>query len=178
MFKPKKDFQIDKTELINFVNLNGDELEKVRKMRNSKKNRDWMYSRHLITRKEHSEFVNDLRRDNANFFWVVKHKGRYIGVIYLNRVDFDNKNAYIGLYSNPETPGVGNILMDCLKKMAFNSMELHTLKLEVIEINNRAIAFYKKSHFKQEGCLEEFIYRDGTWANVIVMGVKNQKGKL
>jgi sialic acid synthase SpsE len=42
---------------------------------------------------------------------------------------------------------------------------------EVIETNERAISFYKKTGFSEEGRLKEFVFKDGRWLDVIVMGI-------
>lgn len=176
MINLKKDFKFQKLELINFLNLDHTEKELVRQWRNDKNIRKWMYSNHIIPPNEHNKFINGLRNNDKNFFWLVKCKKKYVGVIYLNRVDFNHKNACLGIYSNPELSGAGNILMECLKKLAFGIIGLHTLKLEVIETNKHAINFYKKSCFKQEGRLKEFIHKDGSWLDVIMMGIISGKG--
>lgn len=134
-----------------------------------------MYQDHIISIEEHSKFIEKLKCDDKNYYWILKNKnGEYMGTISLNRVDFRNKNAYFGIYSNPSMKGVGCLLIECLKKLAFNIVNLHTLKLEVIDSNEQAINFYKKSGFIEEGQLKEFVFKDGRWHDVIVMGILNR----
>jgi UDP-4-amino-4,6-dideoxy-N-acetyl-beta-L-altrosamine N-acetyltransferase len=102
---------------------------------------------------------------------LVKNKnGEYLGVIYLNEVDFFHKHAYLGIYSSPKLKDVGKLLMQVLKEVAFKIAKLHTLKLEAIENNKHAIGFYKKHGFSEEGRLKEFVYKNKKWLDVIVMG--------
>jgi UDP-4-amino-4,6-dideoxy-N-acetyl-beta-L-altrosamine N-acetyltransferase len=70
---------------------------------------------------------------------------------------------------------MGKILMDCLKNIAFKIAGFHTLKLEVIENNKRAINFYKTLGFTEEGRLREFVYKNDRWLDVIVMGMVYEK---
>jgi UDP-4-amino-4,6-dideoxy-N-acetyl-beta-L-altrosamine N-acetyltransferase len=173
----KENFYLNDWELLNFVNLTDIEKEIVRKWRNHEDVREWMYSDHIITHKEHVEFIQKLQKDNQNLYWLAKSKEeQYIGVIYLNRVDYKNKNAYLGIYINPDrkTSGTGSLLIDCLKKIAFDIQRLHTLKLEVIETNERAISFYEKNGFSEEGKLREVIFKDDKWCDVIIMGMINK----
>jgi UDP-4-amino-4,6-dideoxy-N-acetyl-beta-L-altrosamine N-acetyltransferase len=58
--------------------------------------------------------------------------------------------------------------------LAFDTVELHSLKLEVIEENERSVDFYMKIGFKEEGLLKEFVLKDGKWLNVIIMGILNR----
>jgi len=57
--------------------------------------------------------------------------------------------------------------------MASNIFGLHSLKLEVIEDNKKAIEFYKKKGFEEEGRLREFVLKHGKWLGVIIMGIIN-----
>lgn len=153
-------------------------MKMVRSWRNNESIRNWMYSNRIISPEEHSKFIDGLQKDNKNFYWIVRDKkGEYIGVIYLNRVDFANKNAYLGIYTNPDrkSAGAGHLLIESMKKLAFDIVDLHSLKLEVIESNDRAINFYRRSGFGEEGRLKEFILKDDTWHDIIVMGILNKQ---
>ncbi len=172
--KLRSDFSLGKIKIKNFINLNEEEKEIVRKWRNNKDIRKFMYQKRIITKKEHIKFIESLKSDSKNFYWFVINEKNYLGVFYLNKVDLLNKHAYLGIYSNPELKGVGRILMKCLMYIAFKVAKLHTLKLEVIETNKNAIEFYKKHGFQEEGRLKEFVFRDGKWLDVIVMGRINE----
>lgn len=163
---------------INFVNLGDKEKDLVRIWRNNEKIKKWFYTCHTISASEHNNFIKRLKTDDKNFYWLVKEDSQgYIGVINLIKVDFRNGNAYLGIYSNPEIRGVGHILMDCLKRLAFEVARLHTLKLDVIEENERAIKLYKREGFKREGKLEEFIFENGRWHDILVMGIRDETKK-
>ncbi len=172
-FKQNKSDQVG---IINFVHLNRQEKDTVRSWRNNARIRKCFYQDHIISRAEHAGFIKNLRKDNKNFYWLLKC-GENMGVISLNRLDYRNKNAYLGIYANPgsKLPGVGSMLMEVLKKIAFGVFNLHTLKLEVIASNRRAIRFYLKNGFKEEGRLKDFVYRNNKWHDVIVMGLINKK---
>jgi len=177
MINLKKNFVLDDVVFINFLNLDKKEKEMVRNWRNHHDIRRWMYSNDIISRGEHIKFIKGLKEDNKNFYWLVKNKdGRCVGIIYLNRVDFNNKNAFLGIYSNPDCKlsGVGHLLIKCLKKLAFDTVQLHTLKLEVISNNKKAISFYQKSGFSEEGQLKEFVSRDKKWDDMVIMGIINR----
>lgn len=165
--------------LKNFVNIDDREKRAVRAWRNSESVRKWMYSSHAITPREHERFIDGLGKDGRNFYWLARlEEGEYLGVISLNRMDAANGNAYLGMYANPscKARGAGRVLMECLKRLAFDEAGLHTLKLEVIESNERAIGFYKRSGFRKEGRLREFVLKDNRRMDVIVMGRRGLGG--
>jgi UDP-4-amino-4,6-dideoxy-N-acetyl-beta-L-altrosamine N-acetyltransferase len=162
--------------LCTFLNLAPEEIEMVRKWRNHEAIREWMYGNDIISREEHRAFIEGLKSDYRNFYWLVKNQaGYYLGVIDLKRVDLANRNAYLGIYANPESDdrGRGHILMDCLKRLAFDVINLHVLKLEVIAENSRAIDFYRREGFQEEGRLKEFVFKGDRWLDVMVMGIMN-----
>jgi UDP-4-amino-4,6-dideoxy-N-acetyl-beta-L-altrosamine N-acetyltransferase len=170
----RKDISLDDFVLVSFLNLTSEEKKMVRIWRNHDKVRKWMYQDHEISSEEHAKFIERLKGDDKNFYWILKsNQGEYVGTISLNRVDFRNNNAYLGLYSNPyyDRPGAGVLLIAALKKLAFDLASLHTLKLEVLETNHLAINFYKKSGFSEEGRLKEFAFKDNRRHHVIVMGL-------
>ena len=167
----RKNLHIDDLVLINFINMNEKEARMVLRWRNSPQIRKWMYDSHKISWDEHSKFIESLKHQNQKFYYLVKRKNEYLGVINLVKVDWKNKNAYLGIYVAPEKIGMGRRLGRVLLKLAFEFFHLHTLKLEVIKDNFRAITFYKKLGFKKEGELKEFVIRNGRWKNVIVMGM-------
>lgn len=169
-------FKIKELEVINFIKLSNEERKMVLDWRNHENIRKWMYSDDIITEEGHANFVDKLITDTSNFYWIVKNKeGLYLGTVYFNKTDFKNKHAYLGIYSNPysELKNKGHLLIQCIKELAFGIAEIHTLKLEVIENNQKAIQFYKKSGFNEEGRLKEFVFKDGKWYDVIVMGIIN-----
>ncbi|WP_445475043.1 UDP-4-amino-4,6-dideoxy-N-acetyl-beta-L-altrosamine N-acetyltransferase [Methanococcoides methylutens] len=177
MLNLKKDFIFDDLMVKNFINTSTEEKEIVRNCRNHVSVREWMYSDNIISSEEHIYFIKNLKNDNNNFYWIVQKGQECIGVISLNKIDLRNKNAYLGIYSNPycKLKTKGNLLIKCLKTLAFDIAKLHTLKLEVVDNNKRAISFYKKSGFKEEGRLKEFVFKNGNWYDMIVMGIT--KGK-
>ena len=169
----KRDILIDNIILKNFINLPEEEVQMVRNWRNHPDVRRWMYTDHEITQEEHRNFINKLKNDTKNFYYLVIKEDNYVGVVYLTRLDPRNRNAYFGIYANPfeKAPNTGMILEKTSLKLAFGVANLHTLKLEVIENNERAINFYKRMGFREEGRLREFAFKDGRWLDVIVMGM-------
>ncbi|MEN3034214.1 MAG: UDP-4-amino-4,6-dideoxy-N-acetyl-beta-L-altrosamine N-acetyltransferase [Aquificaceae bacterium] len=169
----KSDLPLKNVFLKNFLNLGDVEISMVRLWRNSENVRRWSYSDHEITPLEHLEFLNALKSDRKNFYYLVYESQSPLGVISLNRLDLRHKNSFCGLYKNPEKLSVGKRLLEALLELAFDVLSLHTLKLEVIEGNVRAIELYKSFGFKEEGRLKEFVFKDGRWLDVILMGILN-----
>lgn len=171
-FDFKQDFEIDGASLINFIHLNQQQREMVRTWRNSERIRKWMYTDHIISKDEHEKFLRNLENNNNAFYWLVRMWDNYIGVVYLLRVDFRNKNTYFGIYANPESRilGVGKKLDMLVIKLVFERAAFHSLWLEVIE-DNKISNLHKEIGFAEAGRLRDFVRKDNTWKNVVVMGM-------
>ena len=162
----------------NFINLTPGQKELVKRCRNHGVIRKWMYSDHIITSEEHDKFLKSLKSDSKNFYWLVRNNyGKYLGVVYINKVSLRHKAAYLGIYSNPysKIKGKRRLLIESLFKVCFYYAGFHTLKLEVLESNVRAINFYNNSGFKKEGTLKEFVHKNGKFENIFIMGILNKR---
>lgn len=172
----RRDFKLEDATLTSFSNLNGEERGMVRNWRNAEGIRKWMYTDHVISPEEHGAFLKRAESDGRNFYWVVRGAGgEYLGVMSLNRVDERNRNAYFAIYSNPDckTPGIGRTMDRMAIRLAFEFLGLHTLRLEVIEDNAGVINLHRKMGFKEEGRLKGFVFKDGRFKDVVVMGMVN-----
>ena len=164
----------DGYDVISFIHLTDEEKRMVREWRNSTTIRKWMYNDAPILLSSHLSFIDGLAERSDVYYGLVKHieSGEYLGVVYLSRINSQLQNAYLGIYTRPDAPkGGGKILMDVLMHIAFNVLEFHSLKLEVIKNNSRAYDFYQKCGFVEEGCLREYVIKDGVWQDVLIMGM-------
>ncbi len=157
-------------------------LKKILEIRNSEHIRKWMYNRDVITLEDHIKFIEKLKHNTEKLYYVVFNvdNNEIVGCINLNNINYINKNAFLGIYANPtgNTSSKGKLLMKCLFYLSFSLLKLHTLKLEVLNTNKRAIDFYKKSGFKEEGELRDFVLRDNEWINIKIMGILNDEFKV
>lgn len=55
--------------------------------------------------------------------------------------------------------------------MAFTTIRVHKVSLEVLETNQRAINLYKKLGFKVDGLKRDEVFRDGCWIGSILMSL-------
>lgn len=156
----KRNFEFENVILVNFINLTDSEKEMVRVWRNNEDVRKWMYTKHVISKQEHCDFIKRLKVEEKSFYWLSKNKqGECIGVIDIKKEDLADKHAHLGIYKNPDCKlrGAGTLLMECLKGLSFDIADLQALKLEVSDKNDHAINFYKRMGFQEDGRRDEFI---------------------
>ncbi|MCZ0772058.1 UDP-4-amino-4,6-dideoxy-N-acetyl-beta-L-altrosamine N-acetyltransferase [Campylobacter hepaticus] len=131
-------------KLKNFTQLNMKEIKLVFKWRNDNHISQFMKNKHFSF-KEHLHFIKNLKKDQSKKYFLVFQNKESIGVI-----DFININAIsceFGLYARPNLKGKGQILMDEIKKYAFEILKVQTLKAEVLKDNHKALRLYQKNHF-------------------------------
>ena len=129
------DFSLEGIDLCNFIHLREEEALMIRDWRNNEGIRRWMYNDKLIEEKEHIDFIKGLSEKPSVGYWLVRYDDKNIGVLYITRLDEMNRNATFGIYGNPDESisGRGRILGKALKGLAFVSLKLHSLHLEVLE---------------------------------------------
>jgi len=140
-----KDFQ-----LWNYVHLPKNELLKVLSWRNLYRHQ--FVNTEPISVEKHLKYVDRLKRDYTKLYWLVKNKeGLPLGCINLNPIDWEKREAYLGIFKNPNLGKVGFTLLSLLIDISKHIFQLRKLKLEVLSSNERAINLYLKMHFVKVG---------------------------
>ena len=71
------------------------------------------------------------------------------------------------------SPEFAEIMKEVLEglKWLFQTLDIHRVTIECYSTNLRAIRFYKKVGFKQEGILREAVLIDGKYYDIISFGI-------
>lgn len=137
--------------------------------------RQHMYTIHEISREEHLQWIERLRTDNRTEFYAVFKAGILVGAASLDNISTEHKRADWGFYIDPEARGerIGTALGIKVLDHAFKT--LVKLNGEVIDFNERSIAFHKKLGFKREGIRRDHIIRDGRHHDVVMLGINAEE---
>lgn len=138
-------------ELIDFININEEEIKMVYDWRNDIRIRKWMFDDELISFDKHIDFIDNLKLSTSKRikYFLVLEDCNYLGVISFKNIDLSLKTCNIGLYSNPQKRGVGTILMSNCIDYGFNTIGLSKLMIEAFKDNTKAINLYKKMNFQE-----------------------------
>lgn len=99
---------------------------------------------------------------------------RYIGGCGLNKIDWKNRVAQVGIFIGLELyrgQGYGTDAMKVLLKFIFDQMNMNKVRLEVFSFNARAIKSYQKCGFVKEGAMRQELFRDGQYHDIVAMGI-------
>jgi RimJ/RimL family protein N-acetyltransferase len=133
------------------------------------------------SKKEEKKWFEKLLEDEeAKIFTILKKDSVPIGVVYLSKIDWRDRNARASIMIGVKKEwgkGYGVDAMKTLLKFAFEEMNLHRVELDVFEENSKAISCYKKCGFKKEGERSENYFLDGKYLNSYLMAVLDREFK-
>ncbi|MBT5935836.1 UDP-4-amino-4,6-dideoxy-N-acetyl-beta-L-altrosamine N-acetyltransferase [Sulfurimonas sp.] len=136
------------TQLLNFTQLSKQELEMTHNWRNTKSVQKFMLNPLDISLKSHLDFVSSLNNRDDKLYFLVKYENNYIGVIDFTQIK--GKGCMLGLYKNPQTHNVGDILLNIISEYAFDTLKLAIIGAEVFSDNTQAIMLYKRHSFQEK----------------------------
>ena len=104
--------------------------------------------------------------------------GSLIGTVGLHDINWTSRHGTFGIAIWKEEyfgRGIGTEATALMLEYAFDWLNLHRVKLEVYEYNERAIHVYKKLGFVEEGRWRKQRYLRGKYYDVILMGILEEE---
>lgn len=138
---------MENIQLLNFIDLKPEEKEMILKWRNHPEIRMWMYNQDEIKLEEHLNFIESLKSRKDKFYFLVKKEEEFIGVIDFTQL-VEKKSVHMGIYSNLNLKGNGQILLNKIIDYSFNYLKVERVFSEVFVENEKAYSLYKKFNFK------------------------------
>lgn len=127
----------------------------------------------FISEKEYLEkSVRDT--ENRSFDIVESSNNKLIGVIGLERFNWINRTAELGIFIGDKefrNSGYGTEAIKLLLEYGFKYLNLHTIKLELLCINKRAHKCYLKCGFKDTGRDRDAVFIDGKYYDKLHMDI-------
>ncbi|HEH4644499.1 TPA: UDP-4-amino-4,6-dideoxy-N-acetyl-beta-L-altrosamine N-acetyltransferase [Campylobacter coli] len=141
--------------LKDFTHLDKKEILLVWQWRNDEKISQFMKTKY-IDFQEHLNFIITLKKDQTKKYFLVFKDNEAIGVI--DFINITQDSCEFGLYAKPNLKGVGQILMQEIKKYAFEILKIKKLKACVFKQNKRALDLYLKSGFFVTSKNDDFFF--------------------
>ena len=167
-------YNVDGFEARDFIQCDKELLLEILRIRNDPQVAQWMYSE-SISQKAHFEFVGRLLKTQSERYFVILKDEQIYGVGSLTRLHITHKHAHLGIYTNKslKLPNKGEQILKIIEHIAFVEFGLHSMFLEVMSENARALKFYEKYGYEECGFLRDYMYRDSHYYDVVVMSKKN-----
>ncbi|HEF1919730.1 TPA: UDP-4-amino-4,6-dideoxy-N-acetyl-beta-L-altrosamine N-acetyltransferase [Campylobacter coli] len=145
--------------LKDFTHLDKKEILLVWQWRNDEKISQFMKTKY-IDFQEHLNFIITLKKDQTKKYFLVFKDNEAIGVI--DFINIMQDSCEFGLYAKPNLKGVGQILMQEIKKYTFENLKIKELKACVFKQNKRALDLYLKSGFFVTSENDDFFFLSST----------------
>ena len=125
---------------------------------------------------EAKAFIDKVRNDADRRWFIIvdKRTGNPIGECGLLRIFWPWKTADLTMIIGQKEfwgKGHSDEAMGFLLDLAFNSLKLHRLSVGVLETNERAIRFYKRFGFKEEGRQRDGYLSNGKYHDFVMMSL-------
>lgn len=130
----------------------------------------------IMTLISEKEYLEKSARDteNRSFDIVESSNNKLIGVIGLEKINWINRTAELGIFIGDKefrNSGYGTEAIKLLLEYGFKYLNLHTIKLELLCINERAHKCYLKCGFKDTGRDRDAVFIDGKYYDKLHMDI-------
>lgn len=133
------------------------------------------------TYENETKWFDELSLNDRLIFAVeTRDKRKYIGNVGLHHINWINHNARtVTIIGDKDEwgKGFGTEAKKLIIAYAFNNLNLHKLSSYVIEDNLRSRRINERCGFDVEGRLQQQIYRQGKYHNVIIFGLSKSHWK-
>ena len=126
---------------------------------------------------ELKQYIHD-KNNNPNCLFLgifLKENNKHIGNIKLEPIEFNNKNATLGILIGDKKywgRGIGTEATKLLVNYAFNTLDLKEVNLGVISDNKAAIEVYKNAGFKIDMINKKSTRYGNKYYDGVVMSIK------
>ena len=106
--------------------------------------------------------------------------GILIGRCGFIKIDWKNRLGELAILIGEKSfrgKGYGTDALQVLTHFGFFELNLHKLKVSVMDFNLSALRAYEKCGFVREGLLKKEIYREGAYPDVIQMALFKESGE-
>ena len=111
---------------------------------------------------------------DRSFSIIELNHNKLIGTISLENFSWIERSAVLGIFIGDKdfrNNGYGTEAIKLLLEYGFKYLNLHSIRLDLLSINERAHKCYLKSGFKDTGCSREAIYVNGKYYDKLHMDI-------
>ena len=124
---------------------------------------------------------NTAKNTESRIFDIIELKNnKLIGVISLENFNWIERSAVLGIFIGDRdfrNNGYGAEAINLLLEYGFKYLNLHSIRLELLSINERAHKCYLKCGFKDTGCSREQIFLNGKYYDKLHMDILENEFK-
>ena len=135
----------------------------------------------VVTLDEEQKYFESEPKLNARYFVIVTlEKDEMIGTISLEKIRVAHRTAELGIFignKDYRSKGYGAEAIRLLLDFGFNYLNLNSIRLDLLEFNERALKCYKKCGFKEYGRQRKCRFINGKYYDIISMDILAEEFK-
>ena len=133
-------------------------------------------SSQIMTWQREKEYLENATKnnDNKSFNIIDLESDKLIGTVGLEHFNYIDRSAVLGIFigeSDFRSNGYGSEAIKLLLEYGFKYLNLHSIRLNLLSINERAHKCYLKCGFKDTGCSREAIFLNGKYYDKLHMDI-------
>ena len=154
-----------------------EEIEKFTEWMNDFKVTDYTgRSGQVVTLSGEKEWLENSAKDkeNRNFNIIELSSNKLVGTIGLEHFNWICRSVVLGIFIGDEdyrNKGYGREAINLLLEYGFKYLNLHSIRLDLLDINERAHKCYLKCGFKDTGKSREEIFLNGKYYDELHMDI-------
>ena len=132
----------------------------------------------LTTLQSEKEYLEKNYNPEATFVIVTLDENKLIGTVSLENIKSVNRSATLGIFigdKNYRSKGYGAEAIRLILEYGFKYLNLHNIKLDLMEFNQRALKCYEKCGFKEYGRRRKCIFLNGKYYDSIAMDILEEE---
>ncbi len=159
---------------IEFRPLDESHLEMILSWRNEPMVRENMYTSHEISFIEHKKWFHGLENNKTKAYFIAVIDNVQCGVVGFSEINVVQGVATWAFYTSPHARrGSGSLMEFYALEYAFNTLQLHKLRCEVLSFNQTVIKLHKKFNFVVEGQHRDAFFDGGKYHDIVHLGILN-----
>jgi UDP-4-amino-4,6-dideoxy-N-acetyl-beta-L-altrosamine N-acetyltransferase len=151
-----------------------DDIETVRKWRNSPEVYKYFVFNDQITQSKQEKWYNEISLDPSCRVFIIEFKGEPIGLTDIKKIDWTNRVAETGMFlpfeehQNSMLPyEIAFLQLD----FCFNYLNLRKVTCQVLVTNKRALRFNKGLGYQVEGIQKQQVYHFNEYVDLYWLGL-------
>ena len=159
--------------------INSEDIEQFTKWLNDFEITDYLgRSGMLTTLNSEKRYLEEHSSPDAGFAIVTLDEDKMIGTVSLESINNINRAATLGIFIGDKeylSKSYGTEAIKLILDYGFNYMNLHSIKLNLMSFNERALKCYKKCGFKETGRIRENKFVNGKYYDTICMDILREE---
>lgn len=128
-----------------------------------------------ISRKDEEQWYAAFRNSESSIRYIIETESDgVVGLTGLANIDWKNgtaKGAGIRVKKDIQTKGIATDAYMTMFKFAFDELRLNRVSTSAFEENVASLKFQEKCGCKREGIVREAVFKNGTFKNLVMMGI-------